>query len=227
MRRLLVGLAALSALVIALLSGQQAAAEKRGGILKLASPANPASMSPMEEATIDAEMPMMGVFNNLILFDQHIPQVSLETIRPDLATMDMERGRDRAALQIAQRCELTMADREAEAAERPGSVGHGGTLGGVLAGVLLLPGHAAPLNATEPPDGTAGANSFRPLTGRMRVGTVVRDHRGALFGPLRRYALSCPSCLVSIFISSASMCRQRRWCKAKLISTSPPPAPAQ
>jgi len=37
MRRLLVGLAALSALVIALLSGQQAAAEKRGGILKLAS----------------------------------------------------------------------------------------------------------------------------------------------------------------------------------------------
>jgi len=86
MRRLLVGLAALSALVIALLSGQQAAAEKRGGILKLASPANPASMSPMEEATIDAEMPMMGVFNNLILFDQHIPQVSLETIRPDLAT---------------------------------------------------------------------------------------------------------------------------------------------
>ena len=36
----------------------------------------------MEEATIVAEMPMMGVFNNLILFDQHKPQVSLETIRP-------------------------------------------------------------------------------------------------------------------------------------------------
>src|SRR3954451_20742273 len=85
-----------------------------------------------------------------------------------------------------------------------------GILGWVMAGAPLLPGHAAPLNATEPPDGTARANSFRPLTGRMRVGTVVRDHQDALFGPLRRYALSCPSCLVSIFINSASMCRQRR-----------------
>ena len=64
----------------------QALAEKRGGILKLASPAGPASMSPLEEATIVAELPTMGVFNNLILFDQHIPQVSLESIRPELAT---------------------------------------------------------------------------------------------------------------------------------------------
>src|SRR4051795_2639189 len=86
MRRCRIGLAALSALVIASICGQQAAAEKRGGILKLASPGSPASMSPMEEATIVAEMPMMGVFNNLILFDQHIAQVSLESIRPDLAT---------------------------------------------------------------------------------------------------------------------------------------------
>src|SRR3954454_7796850 len=38
----------------------------------------------------------------------------------------------------------------AEAAERPGGVGHGGTLGEMLAGALLLPGHAAPLNATDP-----------------------------------------------------------------------------
>ncbi len=31
-------------------------------------------------------MPMMGVFNNLIMFDQHKPQVSLNSIVPDLAT---------------------------------------------------------------------------------------------------------------------------------------------
>jgi peptide/nickel transport system substrate-binding protein len=43
-------------------------------------------MSPLEEATLVAEMPMMGVFNNLILFDQHVPQVSLQSIVPDLAT---------------------------------------------------------------------------------------------------------------------------------------------
>jgi peptide/nickel transport system substrate-binding protein len=86
MRRHRLGLAILAALAIAFITGQQASAQKRGGILKLASPASPASMSPIEEATIVAQMPMMGVFNNLVLFDQHLPQVSLETIRPELAT---------------------------------------------------------------------------------------------------------------------------------------------
>ena len=33
-----------------------------------------------------AQMPVMGVFNNLIMFDQHKPQISLQTIVPDLAT---------------------------------------------------------------------------------------------------------------------------------------------
>src|SRR4051794_36771091 len=86
MRRPRVGLVTSSALVVVLFASQQASAEKHGSILKLASPASPASMSPMEEATIVAEMPMRGVFNNFILFDQQVPQVSLESIRPDLAT---------------------------------------------------------------------------------------------------------------------------------------------
>ena len=43
-------------------------------------------MSILESATIVGEMPMMGVFNNLIVFDQHKPQASLETIVADLAT---------------------------------------------------------------------------------------------------------------------------------------------
>jgi hypothetical protein len=29
---------------------------------------------------------MMGVFNNLVLFDQHVPQDRVESIVPDLAT---------------------------------------------------------------------------------------------------------------------------------------------
>jgi MarR-like DNA-binding transcriptional regulator SgrR of sgrS sRNA len=29
---------------------------------------------------------MMGVFNNLVMYDQHVPQNSLQTIVPDLAT---------------------------------------------------------------------------------------------------------------------------------------------
>src|SRR5437016_7205553 len=49
------------------------------------SPDSPASMSIHEEATVFAEGPMMGVFNNLVMFDQHVPQNSLESIVPDLA----------------------------------------------------------------------------------------------------------------------------------------------
>ncbi len=62
-----------------------AQAQKSGGVLRLNSPDSPANMSMLEAATLVAEMRLMGVFNNLILFDQHKPQVSLATIVPDLA----------------------------------------------------------------------------------------------------------------------------------------------
>lgn len=42
-------------------------------------------MSPLEEVTISAIAPMMAVFNNLVLFDQHVPRNTLESIVPDLA----------------------------------------------------------------------------------------------------------------------------------------------
>ena len=47
---------------------------------------SPASMSILEEATRAAEQPMMGVFNNLVMYDQHVAQNSLDSIVPDLAT---------------------------------------------------------------------------------------------------------------------------------------------
>jgi len=40
----------------------------------------------LEEATRATVQPMMSVFNNLVLYDQHIAQSSLETVVPDLAT---------------------------------------------------------------------------------------------------------------------------------------------
>lgn len=61
-------------------------AQKIGGIWKVYSPDSPASMSPLEESTAFAVGPMMGVFNNLVLFDQHVKQNSLQSIVPDLAT---------------------------------------------------------------------------------------------------------------------------------------------
>ena len=77
---------AVVSLLLALSAGHPAWAQKRGGILRLASPANPANMSIHESAPLVGEMPMMGVFNNLIVFDQHKPQVSLDTIVSELAT---------------------------------------------------------------------------------------------------------------------------------------------
>ena len=73
-------------LLVALFGGSPALAEKTGGVLKMSSPDSPASMSIHEEATVFAEGPMMGVFNNLVMYDQREPQNSLDSIVPDLAT---------------------------------------------------------------------------------------------------------------------------------------------
>src|ERR1700693_3170567 len=63
-----------------------ASAQKAGGILKVYFFDSPASMSIHEEATFAALGPMMGVFNNLVMYDQHVPLSSLESIVPDLAS---------------------------------------------------------------------------------------------------------------------------------------------
>ncbi len=76
---------AIAVLVLVLTAGA-ADAQKRGGILKTYDPDSPGGMSPQEEATVFARGPIMGVFNNLIMFDQHVPQNSLQSIVPDLAT---------------------------------------------------------------------------------------------------------------------------------------------
>jgi peptide/nickel transport system substrate-binding protein len=73
--------------LFALMAAVDAAlAQKHGGILKEYIIDSPASMSIHEESTVVAERPMMGVFNNLVMFDQHVPQNSLASIVPDLAT---------------------------------------------------------------------------------------------------------------------------------------------
>src|SRR6201987_111387 len=61
-------------------------AQKAGGILRTYDPDSPGGLSIQEEATVFARGPMMGVFNNLIMYDRHVPQNSLASIVPDLAT---------------------------------------------------------------------------------------------------------------------------------------------
>ncbi len=63
-----------------------AIAQKAGGILQLSHFDSPASMSLHEESTTAALRPAMGVFNNLVVYDQHVAQNSMESIVPDLAT---------------------------------------------------------------------------------------------------------------------------------------------
>ncbi len=60
-------------------------AQKSGGILKIEHVDTPPSASIHEEATVSTVVPFMGVFNNLVLFDQHVARNSLESIVPDLA----------------------------------------------------------------------------------------------------------------------------------------------
>src|SRR5438874_315774 len=63
-----------------------AVAQKPGGVLRMTFSTSPASMSIHEEATSAGQGPAMGVFNNLVMYDQHKPQTSIETIVPDLAS---------------------------------------------------------------------------------------------------------------------------------------------
>jgi peptide/nickel transport system substrate-binding protein len=79
-------LGATGGLLIALSAAGPALAQKQGGILKTWSFDSPASMSILEESTIAALRPTMGVFNNLVLFDQHVEKNSLQSIVPELAT---------------------------------------------------------------------------------------------------------------------------------------------
>jgi len=76
---------ALAVTVLASTAGA-AYAEKAGGILKVYHRGTPPSGSIHEEATTSTNMPFMGVYNNLVLFDQDVAQNSLESIRPELAT---------------------------------------------------------------------------------------------------------------------------------------------
>lgn len=85
MQRFFRGCATVGALLLALAAGNTALAQKSGGVLKISFFDNPASMSLHEEATGAALRPMMGVFNNLVMYDQQIAQNSPQTIRPDLA----------------------------------------------------------------------------------------------------------------------------------------------
>jgi ABC-type transport system substrate-binding protein len=79
-------IAALAAVAFGLVLPGPAVAQKPGGVLRVYHRDSPASMSLLEEATLSVLMPVMGVFNNLVIYDQHVAQNSLASVRPELAT---------------------------------------------------------------------------------------------------------------------------------------------
>src|SRR5499427_3142731 len=86
MARLLRTLVTASALVAGAVVPAPGFAQKSGGVLKVHHQDSPASMSIIEEATYSTVVPMMGVFNNLVMYKQDEPQNSMKSIVPDLAT---------------------------------------------------------------------------------------------------------------------------------------------
>src|SRR5262249_25276354 len=79
-------LVAAGSLALALFTPHAAFAQKAGGILHLGHFDSPASMSMLAESTQAVNRPMSGIFNNLVMFKQDVPQNSLRSIVPDLAT---------------------------------------------------------------------------------------------------------------------------------------------
>src|SRR5215467_153784 len=86
MRQQLRRLAIAAALLAAMAAAGPAVAQKHGGILRMYHWDSPPSLSLHEEVTNATIVPMMGVFNNLVMYKQDEPKNSLQSIVPDLAT---------------------------------------------------------------------------------------------------------------------------------------------
>ena len=86
MKQRLEGLVAAALLLSGLYLSPTVAAQQSGGLLKIGHFDSPASMSMLEESTAAVNRPIMGVFNNLVVFKQDEPQNTFESIVPELAT---------------------------------------------------------------------------------------------------------------------------------------------
>ena len=78
--------AAGAALVAAMTAAGAAYAQKSGGVLRVHALDSPPSLSMHEEVDANPARATMGIFNNLVMFDQHTKQNSMQSIIPDLAT---------------------------------------------------------------------------------------------------------------------------------------------
>ena len=78
-------IALLAAAALTVVTADAAWAQKRGGVLKIQHMDTPPSASMHEEGTVSTNLPFMAIYNNLVMYDQHKPRNSFESIVPDLA----------------------------------------------------------------------------------------------------------------------------------------------
>ena len=78
-------LTTLGALLVAISASQAGFAQKPGGLLRVHALDSPPSLSMHEEVDANPARAAMGIFNNLVMFDQHAKQNSMQSIVPDLA----------------------------------------------------------------------------------------------------------------------------------------------
>jgi peptide/nickel transport system substrate-binding protein len=76
----------MGALLSVIFGSAAALAQKQGGILRVHALDSPPSLSMHEEADAVPARATMGLFNNLVMFDQHAKQNNMQSIVPDLAT---------------------------------------------------------------------------------------------------------------------------------------------
>src|SRR3954470_24011979 len=86
MRHCLRALATAGPLLTAMALAPPSSAQQAGGMLRIGHFTSPASVSMLEESTAAVNRPMMGVFNNLVMFKQDELQNTPESIVPELAT---------------------------------------------------------------------------------------------------------------------------------------------
>jgi peptide/nickel transport system substrate-binding protein len=86
MKRHLTAFATAGPVLVAMALIQPAIAQKQGGIFRVGHFDSPASMSMLEESTAAVNRPLMAVFNNLVVYDQHVRQNSPKSIVLELAT---------------------------------------------------------------------------------------------------------------------------------------------
>ena len=74
------------AVLVTTAAGNPVLAQKSGGILRVHAIDSPPSLSMHEEIDAQPARMTMGIFNSLVMFDQHLKQNNLAGIVPDLAT---------------------------------------------------------------------------------------------------------------------------------------------